>query len=201
MRIGGQVAQKVDAEVQGGEVFEVDATGDWSVSVLHSPPAGCSWAKPREPGQWYASSHQKVDNGPDAFTIATEDFKDGDFNDLVLSGARDTAPGAGEDDGAYLVESETKVVGAATAYDLILGASASGRLDVVMNAAMFTPDELGALDASALTAMSTHLASFAGKVAASKEHAEKREALLREIAMWQAATHQALGGAKTPSGG
>lgn len=198
VRIGGEVQQTVDAEVHGGEVFEVHATGDWTVSVLHSPPAGCTWAKPRLPGEWYPSSHKKTDHGPDALTIATEDFKDSDFDDLMLSAARDTAPAAEEDDGAYLVSAETKVVGAATAYDLIIGASASGRLDVVMNAAMCTPGELGALDRETLSAMAEHFASFSGKVSASTEHAEKRAALLVEVAAWQQAIQRALANVKEP---
>lgn len=181
----------------------VDATGvkDWSLSVRHKVKEGTGkdWTKGRE--TWSPSTHKEISRGPDHLDVGTEDFKDNDFNDLVLSVVR--LPEGGEGgmdgggDGAYLVESETKVEGYQTSYDLILGASSSGRLDVVLNAQVISVGELGGVDGQALAAMAERFADLRGKLAGSVDHAAKRKQLEEEIARWERAV--AMARAKAPS--
>lgn len=180
----------------------IDATGvkDWSLSVRHKVKEGTAkdWTKGRE--SWSPSTHKEVSRGPDHLDVGTEDFKDNDFNDLVLSVVRLPEGGGGEleggGDGAYLVESETKVEGYQTSYDLILGASASGRLDVVLNAQVISVGELGGVDGQALAAMAERFADLRGKLAGSVDHAAKRKQLEEEIARWERAV--AMARAKAP---
>lgn len=170
-----------DSAPAPGVPIAVDAKGPWTLGVQHKAPPGTAWAKGRE--SWGPSTHKALSRGPDHLDVGTEDFKDNDFDDLTLSVVR-----ADQDDGgAYLVESETKVEGAETSYDLVLGASASGRLDVMLNFQIISPDELGKLDKKALDAMSERFASLEGKVASSIDHEAKRKQLQAEIAGWKKA--------------
>jgi hypothetical protein len=192
--VSGAAQGNTEMQVSGGETFEVESKGAFELAVQHSPGKGMKWAGPRAEGQWYRSTHQRADVGPDEVQVRTEDFNDHDFDDLIVHATR--APGDVGEDGAYLVESETRIDGMVTSYDLILGASASGRVDVVLNAAMLSHGELGGLDAMTLEALSTKLSSFASDVGSSKEHADKRASLMAQIAAWQAAVAKALAAVK-----
>ncbi len=176
------------------EPVDVEAEGPWSVRVENKVPEKdkSDWLKPLPKG-WQPSTHQMVSKCPDHMQVATEDFKDNDFNDLELSVVRKP-----EADEAYLVESETKVVGYQTVYDLIIGASSDGRLDVILDFVVIGMDELGSLDAETLTAMADNFTSFSGKLASSPEHADKKAPLLAEVSAWQTAIAQAR--AKTGAG-
>lgn len=199
--VHGAKASLPDEAPPIGVPILVDATGvkDWSVSVRHKVKEGTAkdWTKGRE--SWSPSTHKEVSRGPDHLDVGTEDFKDNDFNDLVLSVVRLTE-GEGEQDGggdgAYLVESETKVEGYQTSYDLILGASSSGRLDVVLNAQVVSVGELEGVDGQALAAMAERFAELRGKLAGSVDHAAKRKQLEEEIARWERAV--AMARAKAP---
>lgn len=196
---GAQANLPAESAPAVGAPIEVDAKGPWSLSVEHKVPDGTTWAAGRPKG-WSASTHKEVSRGVDHLDVGTEDFKDNDFDDLVLSvvrmpeGGDGGADGGG--DGAYLVESETRIEGYQTSYDLILGASASGRLDVVLNAQVISVGELGGVDGQALTAMAERFASLRSKLAGSIDHEAKRKQLEEEIARWERAV--AMARAKTP---
>lgn len=170
------------------QTVEVDAKGPWSVSVDHKVPDGTKWAKDRPKG-WSPSTHKEVSRGPDHLDIGTEDFKDKDFDDLVLSIIRAEEPSA-----AYLVEAESKIEGYQTSYDLVLGASSNGRLDVMLDYRIIEPAELVGMDKEALTAMAERLASMRSKLAGSVDHEAKRKQLEDQIAKWELAVQQARSG-------
>lgn len=198
---GAKASLPEEAPPIGAPVL-VDATGakDWSLSVRHKVKPGTEkdWTKGRE--SWSPSTHKEISRGPDHLDVGTEDFKDNDFNDLVLSVVRLPEGGKGEleggGDGAYLLESETKVEGAQTSYDLILGAAANGRLDVVLNAQIITPAELSRVDGQALAAMAERFASLRSKLAGSIDHEAKRKQLEEEIARWERAVAMARANTK-----
>jgi hypothetical protein len=188
VRVDGALADlPKDAAPAVGAPVAVDAKGPWSVRVEHKVPDGTEWAKDRPKG-WSASTHQELQRSTDTLDIGTEDFKDNDFDDLVLSVVR---ADASDDGGAYVVESETQVEGGATRHDLILGAAASGRLDVVLDARIISPAELAGLDPKALGAMAERFTGLRGQLAASVDHAPARKAIEAEIARWERAIAEA----------
>jgi hypothetical protein len=174
-----------------GQPIQVDAKGPWSLAIEHRVrPEQAAWAKGKPVGQWLGSTHKALAEGKDFFDVGSEDFRDKDFDDLVVSGARSSVP---EDDGgAYLVSSETSVEGAVARYDLIVGASASGRLDVVLDLAMIGPEGLRGRDAQMLTALVERLGIVRGMVQSSPEVTATRVSLLQQIAVWELAARAAL---------
>lgn len=175
--------------------LHVDAPGPWSIAVTHQvPQAHASWAmaKGKEVGPWLPSTHRTAKTDP-GLLIETEDFQDNDFNDLVLSVARDPAPPKAEDPAApYLVSAETRVDGGVTTHDLILGADADGTLDVVLNSVCLTLDDVADLDLATLRTLATRLADFSGEVAAAEDLGDARVLLDARIGGWRAAITAAL---------
>lgn len=192
---GARAALPAEAAPAVGTAVEIDAKGPWSLKVEHKVPEGTTWAKDRPRG-WSASTHQELARTVNTLDVGTEDFKDNDFDDLVLSVVRAEE----SDGGAYLVESETRVEGGVTSHDLILGAAACGRLDVVLDARAISTAELAGLDARALNAMAGRFASLRSQLGASADHAAQRKALEAEIARWERAIAVARDAAQ-PRGG
>lgn len=188
---GAQAALPADAAPAVGVPVEVDAKGPWAVRVEHKVPDGTTWAKDRPKG-WSPSTHKELARTADTLDVGTEDFKDNDFDDLVLSVVRAEE----SDGGAYLVASETQVEGAMTRHDLILGATASGRLDVVLDARAISTADLAGLVTKALGAMAERFASLRAQLGASVDHAAQRKALEAEIARWEQAIAAAMDAAR-----
>ncbi len=84
---GAQAALPADAAPAVGVPVEVDAKGPWAVRVEHKVPDGTTWAKDRPKG-WSPSTHKELARTADTLDVGTEDFKDNDFDDLVLSVVR-----------------------------------------------------------------------------------------------------------------
>jgi len=206
--VGGDVetAHDPEAPVSAGQVVRVNAKGPWSLSVHHRvSEADAAWAK-KPPDTWLPSAHKGALIEKDqAFEVATEDFSDGDFNDLVLSGVRE---GGGDGEDVCLVMAHTVVQGYVTSYDIVLNAYAHGRFDVSVNRVIARLDDLDGLEAPALMALLQQLRGFRGKLDAEAELRVVAPQIKAQIAEYEAAAHAAYrsvtgagaGGAKKKPG-
>jgi len=187
LSIGGTDGNVKDQPVQSNDRFPVNAASAWTVAASHRRPDSKGGFTGPHP-----STHSAEEmSDKKGWLVSSEDYKDDDFNDLVLK----IRPADEVADGV-IVSAETQVKDAATSYDVNIVAGLDGNLDVIVDYVAQSPSDIQGKSPEVARAVLGQLANVRRQIVASADYRVVADELLAMIGVYEKAAKTATGAGK-----